>query len=248
MDATDPLSSYFDHIFRSTGTVPKRQPRKAPRKPKSKHPPPPRPSPSLFPIVVEDGLILRVITSAEVPVPLPEADDYLAIRAIQIENFRTTFVRVWNRIPRGDRRKILDYWKDWRIWLLSDGPEDLPSPHPVIRLVLGSACVTAHLDHGGHVLNFPASVVETTDAAATIASCLAEVFQRAAGPFWRQYLKIVVEPIDEWESQYPEATDKMIQRREATAVRRFLQKHTAAVAELMARWGFELPRRPGSDI
>jgi hypothetical protein len=165
---------------------------------------------------------IKVASGCFVPL-LTRHSIYLRVGAGDGRRFARVFQATWRRIPLGDRRRLLGYWK-------ADGPEHGIFLSPQVDLTerddfpTDDESIAGLTSHLGHKLQFPAKLVDKMpDAVAEdlIAHELAHAFQMATG----------IRPF-----KYPDGYEQFICADGARWDRDLLEYHADVIAE---GWGFD---------
>lgn len=204
-----------------------------------------KPPSGFVPVVDEDGIFVRVRLSPSTPRPSPAQVDALRARATELsQTFSRAFVEVWHKIPRPDRKDLLNYWRADPYPL---HPDELspPAHRPLICLADGRS-TSAACERFGHELIFPAPLIEehADRLPGEIIRVLAQVYRLATRAHDGLVLSMLEEPMDRWERRRgAKATDAGRDAKWAALEKAFLRRHDAETAQLLGRWGLEAAQR-----
>ncbi len=195
-------------------------------------------------LVEEDRIYFSILVQpARLGAPLVPADRAEPRVRLAGEAFRRSFKATWARVPRGDRDRLLRYWRAPASWL--DGEPATPATlenRPEIQVVETApwseeqpAC-----SHFGCRLSFPlALAVDGSDRLPeSVAAALAQAALHATGRHWSLIQELIEAPLAKWERRRgkkaaDEARDARLDRLEEAHARAYRR----AVEEIVRGWG-----------
>lgn len=220
------------------------------------------------PLVEDEGLVFCIALRSRLPVSDEASIKTKACFPALGETFRQAFNTVWHQVPTQDRICLLDYWAKPFFW--ERGPT-----RPFIRIIYDKYQISEveKIRSSGHELNFCGRSIQDKKNLLSfdIAQTLADVYLFASRQHWKIAAKYIEEPMAEWEAlpenrlilllkensyddlepevrQQIDVIDAAADVEHKTLVVEFQRQRSAALDEIVQRWGFHQEARSCESV
>lgn len=221
-----------------------------------------------LPLVEDEGLVFCITLRSRLPISDEASSKIRAGFPSLGGTFRQAFNIVWHQVPTTDRIRLLDYWAKPFFW------ERRPT-RPFIRIFYDKYRISEDekIRSSGHELNFCGRSIqdEKNHLSFDIAHTLAGAYLFASRQHWKIIAKYIEEPLAEWEAlpenrlilllkensyddlepeirQQIDVIDAAADVKHKTLVVEFQRQRSAALDEIVQRWGFRQEARSCGSV